>query len=218
MEREAYSIRVGVKSIRSRSFSGLLGGYPSIHQGPRSRIGESEDEEGEGSMKEKDSEETKVAAALEAAPEPFETPNLHLSNQTLFSQAKPNFLRMMEKKTQFMEQLTKEVAPRDNPRAPAMKTPSMRVPVSFDGTQRYKLREFIQSCKLIFHNDPENFFSYRKKVLYTTLFLTGTTGKRFEPYLSNISTEYPLYLLNSWKLFEIQLFTLFGDPNEFWKA
>ncbi|MBW0512813.1 hypothetical protein O181_052528 [Austropuccinia psidii MF-1] len=169
-------------------------------------------------MKEKDSEETEVAAALEAAPEPFETPNLQLSNQTLFSQAKPNFLRIMEKKTQCMKQLTKAVAPRDNPRAPAMKTPSMKVPVSFDGTQRYELRGFIQSCQIIFHNDPETFFSYRKEVLYTTLFLKGRAGKWIEPYPSNISTEYPLYLLNSWKLFEIQLFTLFGDPNEFWKA
>ncbi|MBW0588363.1 hypothetical protein O181_128078 [Austropuccinia psidii MF-1] len=49
MEGEAPSRRGGVKSRRSRSFSGLLGGYPSIPQGPRSRSGEAEDEEG-GSM------------------------------------------------------------------------------------------------------------------------------------------------------------------------
>ncbi|MBW0561353.1 hypothetical protein O181_101068 [Austropuccinia psidii MF-1] len=29
---------------------------------------------------------------------------------------------------------------------------------------------------------------------------------------------YPSYLLNNWKLFETQLFTLFGDPNEVRKA
>ncbi|MBW0573646.1 hypothetical protein O181_113361 [Austropuccinia psidii MF-1] len=89
---------------------------------------------------------------------------------------------------------------------------------SFDGTKAYKLRGFIQSCQLIFHNDPAKFFSDRKKVLYSTSFLTGRAGKWIEPYLSNISNEDPSYLLNNWKLFEIQIFTLFGDPNEVRKA
>ncbi|MBW0543678.1 hypothetical protein O181_083393, partial [Austropuccinia psidii MF-1] len=35
---------------------------------------------------------------------------------------------------------------------------------------------------------------------------------------SNISNEDPSYLLNNWKLFKTQLFTLFGDPNEVRKA
>ncbi|MBW0506292.1 hypothetical protein O181_046007 [Austropuccinia psidii MF-1] len=43
-------------------------------------------------------------------------------------------------------------------------------------------------------------------------------GKWIEPYFSNISNEDPSYLLNNWKLFETQLFTLFGDPNEVRKA
>ncbi|MBW0519024.1 hypothetical protein O181_058739 [Austropuccinia psidii MF-1] len=51
MEGEAPSRRGGVKSRRSRSFSSLLGGYPSISQGPRSRSGEAEDKEGEESVK-----------------------------------------------------------------------------------------------------------------------------------------------------------------------
>ncbi|MBW0527953.1 hypothetical protein O181_067668 [Austropuccinia psidii MF-1] len=42
MEGEEPSRRGGVKSIRSRSFSGFLGGYPSISQGPRSRSGKAE--------------------------------------------------------------------------------------------------------------------------------------------------------------------------------
>ncbi|MBW0516868.1 hypothetical protein O181_056583 [Austropuccinia psidii MF-1] len=48
--------RGGVKSRRLRSFSGLLGGYPSIPQGRRSRLGEAEDEEGEESVREDKSE------------------------------------------------------------------------------------------------------------------------------------------------------------------
>ncbi|MBW0477070.1 hypothetical protein O181_016785 [Austropuccinia psidii MF-1] len=113
-----------------------------------------------------------------------------------------------------MGQLTQEVTPRDNSKDPAFKTPFMKVPDSFDATQAHELRGFIQSCQLIFHNDPENFFSDRKKVLYSTSFLTGRAGKWIEPYLSNISNEDPSYLLNDWQLFETQLFTLFGDPNE----
>ncbi|MBW0593679.1 hypothetical protein O181_133394 [Austropuccinia psidii MF-1] len=117
-----------------------------------------------------------------------------------------------------MGQLTQAVSPKENSKAPAFKTPSMKAPDSFDGTKAYKLRGFIQSCQLIFHNDPANFFSDRKKVLYSTSFLTGIAGKWIEPYFSNISNEDPSYLLNNWQLFETQLFTLFGDPNEVRKA
>ncbi|MBW0564794.1 hypothetical protein O181_104509 [Austropuccinia psidii MF-1] len=94
----------------------------------------------------------------------------------------------------------------------------MKAPDSFYGTQAHKLRGFIQSCQLIFHNDPANFFSHRKKVLYSTSFLTGRAGKWIETYLSNISNEDPSFLLNNWQLFEVQLLTLFGDPNEVRKA
>ncbi|MBW0470521.1 hypothetical protein O181_010236 [Austropuccinia psidii MF-1] len=190
MEGEAPSRRGGLKSRRSRSYSGLLGGYPRIYQGPRSRSGEAEDEEGE------DSEETEVAAALAGSPEFSRAPNLAHFEQALVPQAEPNFLKMMEQMTQFMGQLVQEVAPRNTLKAPAFKTPSMKAPDSFDA----------------------NFFSDRKKVLYSTSFLTGRAGKCIEPYLSNISNEDHSYLLNNWKLFETQLFTLFGDPNEFRKA
>ncbi|MBW0520543.1 hypothetical protein O181_060258 [Austropuccinia psidii MF-1] len=80
MEGASPSRRGGVKSRRSRSFAGLLGGSPSIFQGPRSRLGEAEYKEGE------DSEETEVASALAGAPEASEGPNLALYNQPLVSQ------------------------------------------------------------------------------------------------------------------------------------
>ncbi|MBW0559573.1 hypothetical protein O181_099288 [Austropuccinia psidii MF-1] len=95
---------------------------------------------------------------------------------------------------------------------------TQEAPNSFDGTKAYKLRGFIQSCPSAVHNDPANFFSDRKKVLYSTSFLTGRAGKWSEPYLSNISNEDPSYLLNNWHLFETQQFTLFGDSNEVRKA
>ncbi|MBW0577379.1 hypothetical protein O181_117094 [Austropuccinia psidii MF-1] len=82
------------------------------------------------------------------------------------SETETSLLQMMEKMTELMGQPTQAVTPRDNSKAPAFKTPSMKAPDSFDGTQAHKLRGFIQSCHLIFHNDPANFFSDRKKVLY----------------------------------------------------
>ncbi|MBW0578224.1 hypothetical protein O181_117939 [Austropuccinia psidii MF-1] len=201
-------------SRRSRSFSGLLGGYPGMPEGARARLGEVENEEGEESVEEEDSGELKVADYLPNAPEVPQGSNLALSHQPLVSQTEPSLLEMMDQMTQCMGKLTQAVTPRDNSKAPAFKPPSMKAPSSFDGTQAHKLRGFIQSCQLIFHNDPANFFSDRKKVLSSTSFLTGRAGKWIEPYLSNISNEDPSYLLNNWQLFENQLFTLFGDPNE----
>ncbi|MBW0493606.1 hypothetical protein O181_033321 [Austropuccinia psidii MF-1] len=94
----------------------------------------------------------------------------------------------------------------------------MKAPECFYGTQPFKVRSFVQSCQLIFHNDPENFSQDRKTVLYATSFLIGRASKWIEPYLSNLTNKDPSYLLNSWQLFESQLSTLFGDPNEVRKA
>ncbi|MBW0538710.1 hypothetical protein O181_078425 [Austropuccinia psidii MF-1] len=183
-----------------------------MSEGARARLGEAEDEEGE------ESEETEVATALAGVPEASYAANLAHYNQPLVSQAEPNFLKMIKQMTQFMGQLTHAVSPRANSKSAAFKTPSMKAPDSFDGTQAHQLRGFIQSCQLIFHTDPANFSSDRKQVLYSTSFLTGRAGKWIEPYLSNISNEDYCYLLNNWQLFETHFFTLFGDPNEVRKA
>ncbi|MBW0564175.1 hypothetical protein O181_103890 [Austropuccinia psidii MF-1] len=94
----------------------------------------------------------------------------------------------------------------------------MKAPECFDGTQPFKFRSFLHSCQLIFHNDPANFSQDRKKVLYATSFLIGRAAKWIEPYLTNLTNQDSNYLLNSWPLFESQLFTLFDDPNEVRKA
>ncbi|MBW0556082.1 hypothetical protein O181_095797 [Austropuccinia psidii MF-1] len=209
MEGEAPFRRGGMKSRRSRSFSGLLDGYPGMSEGARERLREAEDEEGE------ESEETEVETALEGVPEASEAENLALSNQPLVSPAEKKFLKMMEQMTQFMGQLTQAVAPRDDSKAPAFKTPSMKAPDYFYGTQAHKLRGFIQSCQSIFHNDPANFFSDRKKVLYLTSFLTGRAGKWIEPYLSNISNEDTSYLLNNSLCLVIPMKS--GKLNKSWR-
>ncbi|MBW0590246.1 hypothetical protein O181_129961 [Austropuccinia psidii MF-1] len=94
----------------------------------------------------------------------------------------------------------------------------MKAPECFDGTQPLKVRSFIQPCQLIFHNDPEKFPQDRKKFPYATSFLIDRASKWIELYLSNLTIKDPNYLLKSWKLFESQLFTLFGDPNEIRKS
>ncbi|MBW0499211.1 hypothetical protein O181_038926 [Austropuccinia psidii MF-1] len=157
MEGAAPSQRGGMKSRRSRSFSGLLGGYPGKSEGARARLGEVEEEEEEESEEEEDSGETEVADALANAPEAPQGSNLAPTNQPLVSQSDPSLLKIMEQMATIMGHLSQEEAPRDNSKAPAFKTSSMKAPDFFDD---------------------------------------------------------PSYLLNNWKLFETQLFTLFGDPNE----
>ncbi|MBW0470537.1 hypothetical protein O181_010252 [Austropuccinia psidii MF-1] len=214
IEGAAPSRKWGMKSRRSRSFSCLLGGYPGISEGERARLGEVEDEEGKESMEGKDSGNTEVADALANAPKVPQGSNLALSSQPLVSQTEPSLLKMMEEMTQFMGKLTKAVSSRESSKAPEFKTSSMKEPYSFDGTQAHKLKGFIQSFQLIFHKNPENFFSDRKEVLYQTSLHTGRAGKWIEPCLSNISNEDRSYLFNNCKFFEAQLLTLFCDPSE----
>ncbi|MBW0483125.1 hypothetical protein O181_022840 [Austropuccinia psidii MF-1] len=94
----------------------------------------------------------------------------------------------------------------------------MKVPDCFDGTQPFKVKSFIQSCQLIFHNYKENFSEDRKKALYSTPFLIGRAAQFIEPYLSNLTNLDTAYFLNNWALLESQLFTLFGDTNEVRRA
>ncbi|MBW0528935.1 hypothetical protein O181_068650 [Austropuccinia psidii MF-1] len=106
MEGEETSGRGGMKYRRVRSLSGFFGGYPGISQGPRSILGKKKGKRGR-------------------------TP----SNEPPVAQSKQSFFKLMKKMTQLMEQLTKEASPRETPRAPEFRTPSMNAPDSFYGTQ-----------------------------------------------------------------------------------
>ncbi|MBW0495091.1 hypothetical protein O181_034806 [Austropuccinia psidii MF-1] len=155
---------------------------PSVHQwSARAIIGEVEDEKGAESLEEEDSGETEVANALENAPEVPQSSNLDLSSKPNVSQTEPSLLKMMQKMTQFMGNPTLSVAPRANSKAPAFKTPSIKAPDYFDGTQAHELGGFIQSFQLIFHNDPADFFSDRKKILYSTFLSLVELGNGLKP-------------------------------------
>ncbi|MBW0468717.1 hypothetical protein O181_008432 [Austropuccinia psidii MF-1] len=80
---------------------------------------------------------------------------------------------------------------------PELNTSSMKAPEFFDGTQPFKGKSFIQSCKPIFQNNPASFSQDRKKVLYATSYLIGRAAKWIVPYLSNFTNQDPNYLLNS---------------------
>ncbi|MBW0498313.1 hypothetical protein O181_038028 [Austropuccinia psidii MF-1] len=216
-ERAAPSRKEGRVSRRSNSFSGVVGSLPgmsrTIFRGP----GEDGEEEEENSVQEKESDGTEAALAHVEASEGTRGPTPAQSDQPVSHQTEPSLLAIMQQMTQIMANL-QAAAYSEVSRPPAFKTPSMKAPECFDGTQPFKVRSFIQSCQFIFHHDPANFSLYRKKVLYATSFLVSRADKWIEPYISNLTNYYSNYLLNSWSLFESQLFPLFGDLNEVRKA
>ncbi|MBW0571728.1 hypothetical protein O181_111443 [Austropuccinia psidii MF-1] len=152
--------------------------------------GEYGEGEEENSVEEEGSDGTEASPAPVGAPEGTTGPTLALSYQPV-----PSLLAIMQQMTQIMANL-QAAASSEASRPPAFKPPSMKAPECFDGTQPFKVRSFIQSCQLIFHNDLENFSQDRKKVLYATSFLVGRAAKWIEPYLSNLTNQDLSYLIN----------------------
>ncbi|MBW0582381.1 hypothetical protein O181_122096, partial [Austropuccinia psidii MF-1] len=172
--------------------------------------GECGEEEEETSVEEEESDGTEGVPAPGGASQGTGEPIIAQCNQPVSHQSEPSLLAIMQQMTHIMANL-QAASSSESLRPPALNTPSMKAPECFDGTQPFKVRSFIQSCQLIFHNYPANFSQDRKKVLYATSFLIGRAAKWIEPYLSHLTNQDSNYLLNSWNLFEYQLFTLFGD-------
>ncbi|MBW0532329.1 hypothetical protein O181_072044 [Austropuccinia psidii MF-1] len=217
MEGAAPSRKEGRGPRRSASLSGVVGGFTRLSRTTFKGPGEDGEEEEENSVEEEDSDGTEVFPAPVGVSQDTGGPTLTQSNQPVSHQSEPSLLAIMQQMTQIMANL-QEASSSDSSTPLACKTPSMKEPECFDGTQPFKVRSFIQYCKLIFHNDWANLSQHRKKVLYSTSFLIGRAEKWIEPYLSNLTNQDPNYLINSWQLFESQLFTLFGDPNEVRKS
>ncbi|MBW0488721.1 hypothetical protein O181_028436 [Austropuccinia psidii MF-1] len=106
-----------------------------------------------------------------------------------------SLLAIMQQMTQIMANL-QEASSSEASRPPAFKTPSMKAPECFDGTQPFKFRSFIQSCQFIFNNYQANLSQDKKRVLYATSFLTGRAAKWIETYIYNLANKDPNYLLN----------------------
>ncbi|MBW0556464.1 hypothetical protein O181_096179 [Austropuccinia psidii MF-1] len=150
-------------------------------QGP----GEVGEEEEENSVEEEEYEGTEGVPSPVGASQGAGGPNLAQSNHPVSHQSEPFILAIMQQMTQIMANL-QAASSSEASRPPAFKTPSMKAPECFDGTQPFKVRSFIQYCQFIFHNDLQNSSQDRNKVLYATSFLIGRAAKWIEPYLSNL--------------------------------
>ncbi|MBW0492716.1 hypothetical protein O181_032431 [Austropuccinia psidii MF-1] len=157
---------------------------------------EYDEEEEENSVEEEYSDGTEAAPAPVGESEGTRRPTLAQYDKPVSHKSEPSLLAIMQQMTQFFANL-QAASSSESSRPPAFKTPSMKSPECFYGTQPFKVRSFIQFCKLIFHNYPANFSQDRKKVLYATSFLVGRAAKWIEPYLSNLTNQDSSYLLNS---------------------
>ncbi|MBW0572545.1 hypothetical protein O181_112260 [Austropuccinia psidii MF-1] len=160
-----------VSQLRAKLDRGhvLEGEAPSRKEGRGP--GEDCEEQEENSVEEEESDGTEGVPAPVEASQGTGGPTLPQSNQS-----EPSLLAIMQQMTQIMANL-QAASSSEASRPPAFKTPSMKAPECFDGTQPFKVRSFLQSCQLIFHNDPANFSQDRKKVLYATSFLIGRAAK-----------------------------------------
>ncbi|MBW0559071.1 hypothetical protein O181_098786 [Austropuccinia psidii MF-1] len=179
---------------RSRSFVGAVGTFCGISKTPFKGLGVDGEEAQENFVEEEESEGT------EATPAPYD----------------PSLLGIKKQMTQIVASI-EEGSYSDYSRSPTLKNPSMKAPDCFDGTQPFKVRIFIQSYQLIFHNDQAN-FSEDKKFIYTPSFLICRAEKWIEPYPYNPKNQEPIYLLSNWELFKFQLSNLFKDPNSLRQA
>ncbi|MBW0558897.1 hypothetical protein O181_098612 [Austropuccinia psidii MF-1] len=196
LEGAAPSRKEGRGPIRSSSFSGVVGVFSGTSRSIFSGPGEDGEEEEENSLEEEGSDGTEGVPAPVGASPGTEGPTLSQSNQPVSHQSEPSLFAIIQQMTQIMANL-QAASVSESSRPPALKTPSMKAPECFDGTQPFKVRSFIQSCQFIFHNDQSNFSQDRKKVLYATSFLIGRAEKWIEPYLSNLTNQDANYLLNS---------------------
>ncbi|MBW0490739.1 hypothetical protein O181_030454 [Austropuccinia psidii MF-1] len=165
MEGAAPSRKEGRGPRRSSSFSGVVGGFQGLSRTNRKVPGEDDDEEEENSVEEEESEGTEAAPAPVGASQGTGEPTLAHSDHPVSHQSEPSLLAIMQQMTQIMANL-QAASSSESSRPPACKTPSMKALECFDGTHPFKVRSFIQSCQLIFHNDLANFSQDRKKVIY----------------------------------------------------
>ncbi|MBW0547456.1 hypothetical protein O181_087171 [Austropuccinia psidii MF-1] len=187
MEGAEPSRKEGRGPRRSLSLSGVVGGLPGLSRTSFKLPGEDDEEEGENSVAEEESDGTEDSPAPVGASEVTRRPTLAQYDQPVSHQSEPSLLAIMQQMTQIMANL-QAASSSESSRPPAFKNQSMKAPECFYGTQPFKVRSFIQSF--------------------------GRAAKWIEPYLFNLASQDSSYLLNSWPLFESQLFPLLGDPNE----
>ncbi|MBW0580786.1 hypothetical protein O181_120501 [Austropuccinia psidii MF-1] len=107
--------------------------------------GEDGEDEEENSVEEEESDGTEGVPAPVWASKGTEGPTLAHSNQPVSHQYEPSLLAIMQQMTLIMANLQETLSSEES-RPPSFKTPSMKSPECFDGTQPFKVGIFIQSC------------------------------------------------------------------------
>ncbi|MBW0463784.1 hypothetical protein O181_003499 [Austropuccinia psidii MF-1] len=118
--------------------------FPGISGTTIKGPGEDDAEEEENSVEEEESDSTEAAPSPVGKLKGTGEPTLAQPNQPVSHQSKPSLFAIMKKMTKIMANLQAESFFEDS-RPPASKTPSMKAPDCFDGTQPLKFRSFIQS-------------------------------------------------------------------------
>ena len=111
-------------------------------------------------------------------------------------------------------QFTHPAAPAPAVSAPRKRTPKVKEPDTFDGSDPHKLYPFIVQCGLYFSTNPDLYAnSETDRVTFALSYLRGTAAQWFEPQLLNLSQVRPRWL-DRWPLFEAELSDNFGpvDP------
>ncbi|MBW0551846.1 hypothetical protein O181_091561 [Austropuccinia psidii MF-1] len=143
-EGEAPLGKEGRGPRRSTSLSGVVGRFPGAARTTFKGPGEDDEEGQENSVEEEESDGTEDVPAPVGASQGTGGPNLAQYNQPVFHQSEPSLLAIMQEMTQIMANL-QEASSSDSSRALVFKTPSIKAPECFDGTQPFKVRSFIQS-------------------------------------------------------------------------
>ncbi|MBW0494018.1 hypothetical protein O181_033733 [Austropuccinia psidii MF-1] len=173
MEGAEPSRKEGRGPRKSNFFSGVVGRFPGLSRTTFKGPGE---EEEETSVEEEDSDGTEGVPCPGGASQGTGEQTLAQCHQPVSHQSEPSLLAIMQQMNHIMANI-QAPSSSESSRPPALKTPSMKAPECFDGTQPFKVSSFVQSCQLIFHNYPANFSQERKKVLYATSFLIGRASK-----------------------------------------
>ncbi|MBW0582598.1 hypothetical protein O181_122313 [Austropuccinia psidii MF-1] len=105
MEGEAPSRKEGRGPRRSSSFSGVVGGFPGLSRASLKVPGEDDEEEGENSVEEEESEGTEAAPSPMGASQGIGRPTLAHSDQPFSHQSEPSLLAIMKQMTQIMANL-----------------------------------------------------------------------------------------------------------------
>ncbi|MBW0520580.1 hypothetical protein O181_060295 [Austropuccinia psidii MF-1] len=138
-EGAAPSRKEGRVPRRSNSFIGVAGGFPGMSRTTFRGPGEDGEEEEENSVEEEGSDGTEAAPATVGASESTRGPTIAQSDQPVSHQTEQYLLAIMQQMTQIMANL-QAAASSEVSRPQAFKTPSMKAPECFDGTQPFKVR------------------------------------------------------------------------------